>query len=124
MAPFQYDPGFDPFTQDVIVRGSNSTLRLDRKTGQEIWRGRVGNCQDHAGSGVTPKGKKHPVGRPPELRVANMKADIVSEYERKTAVYPHPKKTSIHAELAARHRISVDYVKQILRKHRRTNRAP
>jgi hypothetical protein len=38
MASYEWDPDFDPLTQDIVVRGSNLTLRIDRETSILIWR--------------------------------------------------------------------------------------
>jgi hypothetical protein len=53
--PYEWDPDFDPFTQDIVVRGSNLTLRLDRETGAEISRTREGESHGSAAGSIDPK---------------------------------------------------------------------
>jgi len=36
---FHYDEEYDPYTQEVAVRGSNCMMLVDRDTGKEVWRG-------------------------------------------------------------------------------------
>jgi hypothetical protein len=61
--PFHYDEEFDPFTDEIVWRGSKCTVRLDRESGEAIWRGPAGEYRSLAGGNVALKGKKQPAHR-------------------------------------------------------------